>query len=190
MAVEFTDIMVDIETTGTMPDRHSILQVSAVKFNLEAKTVCPVFYDRCLTMPTHRSWSQDTLAWWGKQKPTVLKGILSRQEPYRDVILDFAKWCYQPEQGLRFWAKPTTFDFMFLASYFADEGLPNPFHYRDATDMNSYLKGLHFPEAVPNLPWQNVGDAHNALADTLTQLKMLFAHVEHRKNRDAVQSQE
>ena len=112
----YTDVMVDIETTGTMPDRGAILQLSAVKFNLQTREVDPNFFDRCLTIPPHRGWDEGTRTWWNQQKPSVLKGILQRAEPYRDVVQDFAKWAYQ-KPGLRFWAKPTTFDFMFTAAY-------------------------------------------------------------------------
>ena len=175
--VKYTDIMIDLETTGTQPDRTAILQIAAVKFNLETREVCPEFFDRCLTIPKHRFWQKDTMEWWGKQKRGVLNDIMSRAEPYRDVINQFADYSYQ-NPGLRFWSKPTTFDFMFLASYFSDEDLINPFHYRVATDMNSFLKGLHYPNPAPEIQVDFSADAHNALNDTLWQLKTLFAHLD------------
>lgn len=176
--VKYTDIMVDLETTGTQPDRAGILQIAAVKFNLTTKAVCPFFFNKCLTLPPHRFWSLDTMHWWQQQKKSTLAQILKDAEPYRNVINEFADYSYQ-NPGLRFWSKPTTFDFMFLASYFSDEGLINPFHYRIATDMNSFLRGLHHPNEIPEIPMQfGEGQAHNALSDTLAQLKLLFAHLE------------
>ena len=177
----WTDIMVDLETTGTLPDRNCILQIAAVKFNIETGEVCHQFFDRCLDLPKHRSWDMSTLEWWSKQKKSVLQGILSRAEPWSNVINEFADYSYQ-NPGLRMWSKPSHFDFNFLSSYFHDADLINPFHYRVATDLNSFLKGLHFPNEVPDIQVEFSGDAHNALQDTLWQLKHLYAHLEYHKN--------
>lgn len=185
--LKYTDVMIDLETTGTMPDRTAIIQISAVKFNLETREVDPNFFDRCLSIPPHRFWDQSTAAWWAKQKPSTLRDILARQEDPRIVITDFAKWAYQTPK-LRFWSKPTTFDFMFLSSYFNDEGLANPFHYsmsnqvNYSNDLNSFLTGLHYPNKVPEIAWTAGGSAHNALDDTLNQLKWLFDHLDYKAN--------
>ena len=186
----FTDCMVDIETTGTSPDRGAILQISAVKFNLAERKVCHKFFDKCLSIPPHRGWDEDTRAWWNRQKPATLKEIMARQEPYRDVVQQFAQWAYQTP-SLRFWSKPTTFDYMFVASYMKDENLFNPFHYRKATDLRSYLDGMYAPEGLKDGFESEVeftGEAHNALADTLHQLKVLFHYVDKHEGKlnDAV----
>lgn len=178
----WTDIMVDLETTGTQPDRNCILQISAVKFNLTTGEVCPEFFDRCLSLPKHRHWDMSTLEWWSRQKKSVLKDIMGRAEPYRTVVNDFADFSYQ-NPGLRMWSKPSHFDFNFLSSYFSDEDLINPFHYRVAFDLHSFLRGLHFPKEVPEIDVPFSGDAHNALMDTLHQLKVLYAHLEHKKGQ-------
>ena len=177
---EWTDIMVDLETTGTQPDRTGILQIAAVKFNLKTRAVCPVFFDQCLHLPPHRFWSADTMQWWNRQKSSTLKDIMGRAREPKDVIHEFAKFGYD-SPGMNFWSKPTTFDFMFVASYFSDFGLINPFHYRDTKDLNTFLSGLHYPNDVPEIKWDMTGDAHNALNDTLAQLKWLFAHLDHKE---------
>lgn len=180
----YTDVMVDIETTGTQPDRAGILQIGAVKFNLETRQVDPNFFDRCLTVPNNRSWSEDTRAWWNQQKPSVLKDIKARAEPHQLVIPAFAQWAYQTP-GLRFWAKPTTFDFMFVASYFADAELLNPFHYRNAVDLNSFAKGLFYgdPAGVPTIPARDMGDAHNAVNDCLMQLQYVYDLIDYKEGK-------
>lgn len=174
---QYTDCMVDIETTGTSPDRAAILQISAVKFNLKEKKVCPNFFDMCLTIPPHRSWDEDTRAWWNRQKPSTLKEIQQRAQPYREVVKKFGEFAWQPN-SLCFWSKPVTFDYMFTASYFKDENLPNPFHYRRAVDMRSFLNGLYATDGGLEDGYEGAvefsGEAHNALADTLHQLKILF----------------
>lgn len=167
--------MVDLETTHTAPDRGGIIQIAAVKFNLQERTVDSDFFDRCLFVPNHRHWSESTRSWWHKQKKETLEGILTRAENPHTVIGDFADWAY-PVHSLRFWSKPSHFDFMFLSSYFADCGIANPFSYREAMDMNSFLRGRYYPSSVPDIDVPFTGDAHNALADTLHQLRILLVH--------------
>ena len=177
MTDNMTDVMVDIETTGTNPDRTAILQIGAVKFNAHTREVSPDFFNRSLTIPGHRSWDTETMNWWTQQKAGVLSEIMNAAEPHRDVINSFAEWAY-PMHHLRFWAKPTTFDFMFISSYFKDMDIVNPFSYRTAVDMNSFLAGKYFPEEAPHIQVTHTGDAHNALQDCFWQLKLLFAHLD------------
>jgi len=175
---DYTDIMVDIETVGTSPDRSGIVQIAAVKFNLAERTVCPQFFNMSLSIPPHRFYDEDTRQWWLRQKPGQLQDIMSKQQPWREVMMSFLEFSRQ-KKSLCFWAKPTTFDYMFIQSYFNDAELPNPFHYNNVSDMKSYLKGLHHPHPTPDLKIPTVGDAHNALNDVFWQLKTLFAHADY-----------
>lgn len=184
----YTDVMVDCETTGTLPDRNALLQISAVRFNLKERTVDPEFFNQCLTIPPWRSWDQGTISWWNRQ-PQVLQSILQRAQPADKVINDFAEWAY-PAGWLRFWSKPSHFDFMFLSSYFNDYGLANPFHYREAMDVNSFLRGIYYPNKPDDsIKTEMSGPAHDALNDTLWQLKHLFAHVDNVKEKVNATSQ-
>lgn len=169
-----TDIMIDLETTGVNPDRNGILQISAVKFNLEARTVEPQVFNRCLMLPRWRSWDQGTAQWWKKQ-PEVLKSIIARGEEPKEVLKDLHDWV-QPGGSLRFWSKPSHFDFMFLSSYFHDFNMKMPFCFRAATDMNSFLRGRYFPNSVPEIEVKVDGPAHDAINDCYWQLKLLFEH--------------
>lgn len=173
----WTDIMVDIETTGTNPDRNGIIQIAAVKFNRHTQEVCHEFFDECLDLPLYRFWNEGTRQWWhGPKNKAVLESICARQQPWHEVLTRFASWCY-PAHHLTFWSKPTTFDFMFLSSYFSDLDIANPFHYRSANDLNSFLRGKYFPNPVPDLSLDMDGPAHNAIFDVLYQIKLLFAHM-------------
>lgn len=177
MAMQYTDVMVDLETTGTQPDRNAIIQLSAVKFNLRERTVCDNFFNRCLEVPPHRFWSESTRNWWLSQDQTIIQEIFERMEDPRKVIEDFVDWS-RPTGAFRFWAKPSHFDFNFISSYFSDYGFRNPYHFWEANDMRSYIRGLHAPEPMPDLNVEFVGKAHNALHDTLHQVKVLFAHAD------------
>jgi hypothetical protein len=172
----FTDAMIDIETTGLSPDRSAIIQIAAVRFNLETGAVDTDFFNRALRIPNHRHWDEGTRGWWLDQKREVLEDIYRRMEDWRVVMPAFFDWATTKGQ-LRFWGKPTHFDYAFIQSYFRDAELGMPFHYRTANDMNSFLRGRYFPERVPELQVEFEGDAHNAIFDALHQIKVLLAHM-------------
>lgn len=177
----YPDVMVDIETSGTMPDRHGILQIAAVRFNAATGEVDPNYFDMCLTIPQHRGWSESTRDWWTTQNVMVLAEILFRKKPWRDVMTQFQRWVMQGSNNGEqpaLWGKPTHFDFSFLSSYFHDADLAMPFHYRKANDMNSYIRGLWAPFNPPNLErdLEFVGDAHNGVWDSFHQIKVVLEH--------------
>jgi oligoribonuclease (3'-5' exoribonuclease) len=168
----YTDCMVDIETNGTDPDRSSIIQICAVKFNLETRDVSPDIFNKCLAPRKRRDWDSDTKAWWSKM-PDLHKSIVARMEKPLDVFQSLTKWVGY--DNLRFWGKPTIFDFSFIDSYYKDYDMENPFHWRSARDLNSYMAGLRHNPAQPDvsdIPF--VGTEHDAKDDTLHQIKLLF----------------
>lgn len=179
--VEYPDLMVDIETTGnpeTMGvDTIGIIQIAAVKFNLETREIGGVF-NRCLALAPNRHWSEDTRTWWYGKNRKVFDSILARMEDPQQVVRDFYNFATSdvPEGGARFWAKPTTFDYSILVSYFRQYGLPSPCHFRIARDLNTYMAARAGSAKHQDMAHiEMVGDAHDALADTFHQLKMLFA---------------
>lgn len=170
------DYMIDVETTGTNPEENAIIQIAAVRFNRHTKEIDHDFFDRALMVPTGRYWAEDTRDWWMGQ-PEVLQGILSRAEPPEIVIRAFWEWVAKGSSVMprAFWAKPTTFDYNFIASYFRQYGLMQPFHFREAIDLNSYLLGKGHENRRDY--WKGiepVGDAHNALHDCLYQIRAVF----------------
>lgn len=179
------DIMVDIETTGTRPDLHGVIQLSAVRFSLDTGEVDPNFFDRCPSVLEGRTWDPGTRTWWMKHQH-VLNHILARTEPAVNVWGDFAQWVgYQHETPPRFWAKPITFDFMFVQSHFTDLKIPSPFHYLYAVDLRSFTRANEGVMDVNKLSENEVqfeGDAHNGIADVIHQIKILF----HSKNMRAI----
>jgi oligoribonuclease (3'-5' exoribonuclease) len=176
-APTFLDIMVDLETTGTNPEVNGMIQLSAVKFDLASQSVQPFpdFFDRCLKLPQNRYFEEGTRQWWNKRHK-VYQQINARAEDPQKVIGDFVKWVgFNNPKPVRFWSKPTTFDWGFVASYLRQYELQNPFHYRWAMDMNSYIRGLAQDPTVEShyVPFEG-GDAHNAIFDVLNQINQVF----------------
>lgn len=177
--VIWTDCMVDTETTGVDPDRNAIIQLSGIKFNLAERKVGPMF-DRCPSRLPKRMWSDDTREFWLSKNRPVYDSIIARSEPGLAVFTDFFRWVGQDAapEGLRFWAKPVTFDWGFVASHMEQCDLPMPFHYRYARDMNSFMAGLNgnadHPSVENEVPFPEGGSLHNALHDAAWQIDQLF----------------
>jgi len=174
--------MVDIETTGTSSfDHNAVLQIAGVKFNFETEDVSHDIFNASLAIPPGRFWDKDTEAWWKKQKPHILQNIIIASRPAQEVMKEYHTWLLRDypmtDDGLRFWGKPTHFDYSFLASYLNQFGLQNPCHYRSARDLNSFMAGMSGSAETLNMERtvEFEGDQHNAIHDSLFQIKMLFA---------------
>ena len=169
-------IMVDLETTGTDQAYNHIIQISAVRFDLEAGTVDHDFFDRCLLPAPNRYWQESCREWWGK-RPTVLRSIMDRMEDPEKVLVALRDWA---GQDAIMWSKPSHFDHSFLDGYFKQYGMQIPFMFRNVNDMNSFIRSRYWPETPPN--WERdlpfTGEVHNALHDTLHQIKVLFKVME------------
>lgn len=169
-------VMVDIETTGTRPDRHAILQIAAVRFDPVKQTVCSQdMFKRSLWMPNTRHWDEETKKWWAG-KPDVYADIIAVVEDPKVVINDFIMWCAgdgEMSKSRFFWAKNAQFDYQFLASYFHDFEVSNPFSYRNVNDIKCFLRGKFFPNNLPEIS-NFVEGTHDALIDCISQIDYLF----------------
>jgi len=176
------DVMVDIETTGVRPDHAAILQIAAVRFDVETFEVDHLdMFNACLTIPADRYWSEDTRDWWLGQKPGVLQDIFDRMEPAEAVMERFYRWSTQHDRPV-FWSKPLSFDYPFVASYFARYGWPMPYHHSTARDVRSFCAGVTFPNPpISDKDLEFQGDAHNAIFDVLHQIKYVFRVVQERR---------
>ncbi len=184
MVNKFYDVMVDIETTGVQPNRTAMIQLAAVRFNLAEQTVdSSDMFNKALFIPNTRFWQESTRDWWTQQKPTILNEIYMKMEEPAVVMQEFSDWALNggnSEEPLRFWAKPTSFDFSFVQSYLDDYGIYNPFHFRYATDMNSFIRGLANDSSVATFANPDFqGDAHNAIFDVINQIDTVFKAVNH-----------
>jgi DNA polymerase III epsilon subunit-like protein len=169
-----TDVVVDVETTGTNSHLNNMIQLAAIKFNYETGEVGGVF-DRCLAFAPNRFWDEDTRRWWGQQKRSVLDGILARAEDPGQVIHAYSEFICKEGRPLRFWSRGA-FDYNFVESYHRQFGLPMPHRFNDARDTRSFLAGLYGQPKEPDMSWITApGDAHNALRDNVVELKRLFA---------------
>lgn len=179
MTQQFTDIMVDVETTGKKADLASIVQIGARKFNIKTGEVDTEGFKQSLTELPGRVREEGTMMWWETKVPLAIRKEVFDNPTDATVILEvFAKWCY-PAGSLRMWAKPSHFDYGFVESHMKQVGWKNPFHYRAVTDMNSFIRGLYKMGDIPEVEFVDPaakGGAHDALNDVDSQINYLLAH--------------
>lgn len=173
----FTDIMLDLETTGTSPDRAAIIQIAGVKFNLETREVDDTVFNRCLIPLPARRWEEGTRAFWHRDNTMreTLARITALAEDAALVMSDFVDWA---RGGHRLWGKPSHFEYPLIESYCRDLNLPNPFHYRSTNDLNTWLRARYWPQEPAKIDVPFDGTAHDALFDVFNQLQVLFSHAD------------
>lgn len=171
----FYDFMIDVETTGVEPNRNAMISLACVPFCWETGRISHDVFDMNLMMPPTRHWDEDTREWWQKQSPSVFARATCNARPPLFVMQEFLAFVRRTSgalHGPRMWAKPISFEFPLIASYFRDYELDNPFHFRDAIDLQSFIRGTRrapgaaaFDKEVPF-----VGDAHAAIDDVYHQI--------------------
>lgn len=170
----YTDIMVDIETTGLDPEHAAIIQIGAVPFNYETGEIeTDNMFCKSLTMPVKRFWTSGTDKFWLQDNREVYMSIMAKAEPYRGVIDSFYQYACKLDPKVRFWSKGHL-DWTMIESYMLAAGYPMPFDFRQCKDMRSFIAGLNGTGQYEDPEVERVGDYHNALHDCLTQLKQLF----------------
>jgi len=172
----FYDIMTDIETTGTRPDRHHVMSLAGVAFNWFDGTICAEdqFYVT-MEMPGWRGWDEDTRDWWSRQSPETFAAAVVNPVPLAVGMQLYRDWVRRVTGALeppRLWAKPISFEWPFIESCFRDANVQNPFFFRDAIDMQSFIRGMRMNPAAQAFDKQVpfVGREHHALDDTLHQV--------------------
>jgi hypothetical protein len=172
----YTDVMIDLETTGTSRDHSAVIQIAAVMFNLHDFSIHPVFFNECLTIPGNRYWEESTRQWWSKM-PDLLKGIYSKMREPRVVMEEFYWWLGGTGRNMRSWGKPSAFDASFIESYFREYGPAQPLHFRGYRDLRTFIHGVTYPYEFDENSVPFEGQAHDAIFDCLHQIKLLRAAV-------------
>ena len=134
-----TNIMVDIETLGTQKD-STILQISAVSFDIETGEVKNTF-DAIQDISTENIKSDgDTLMWWLKTDSELLKKLVTSANS-TDVLGDFHLWLKsQGNLEERFlWGNGILFDNNFIKSQLEHRGWDYPILCRNDRDVRTIL---------------------------------------------------
>jgi hypothetical protein len=187
-------IMLDLETMSTAPDA-AIVQVGAVRFDLETGIVCSPATHAKFTPPEQSPtpalghWFErtvalqssllaggridpDTVAWWRKGHAEAKISIESNAERLGVVLSAFSTW-YPP--GAILWSHGAAFDVPVLDCAYLSLGnlfpITAPWSYRDVRDTRTLfwlaeLAGWQKPKRET---------AHTALADAVAQAEDVCA---------------
>ena len=164
--------MIDIQTTGVYADKHAIIKLAAIPFDIDKREIGESFC-KCLTIPCDRQWMDETYDWWQKTNPYRLEEILSNSKYYLDVLQEFNEYVRTFDKGIKFWSHHTI-DWEMIEHYFRSYGITSPFTYRSFIDLDSYLEALAPNEIGKYKPLANPSDEHNALFDCQLQIDWLF----------------
>jgi 3' exoribonuclease, RNase T-like len=178
--IKYPDLMVDVETTGLDPANCAIIQIGAVPFNYQTGEIDSAnMYCRSMTMPKNKFWTSGTDKFWLQDNREVYLKIMETAQDPRAVLLDFHSYVLaRGDVGM--WAKGF-FDWQMIEQHYIGLNMDTPFNFRQAKDMRSFICGLRGETTYYDEEVEKVGDAHNALHDCLTQLKILFKAKEKNK---------
>ncbi len=128
-------ISVDIEATGPTPGHYSMYELGACVVG-EMHT-----FERKLTLLKDAQYSIDSLRAVG----TSMSKLLRRKDVVSTAVAlcEFATWTQEVARSRRivFVANNAPFDWMFVAWYFKEFNVENPFGH-SALDMKAYFMGL------------------------------------------------
>ena len=128
-------ISVDIETTGPTPMHYSMYELGACAIETQET------FDRKLALLPNAKFSRGAL----RAVRTTKQELLMREDVVtpRKAMRDFAVWTKAVAKESRsvFVANNAPFDWMFIAWYFEEFKIANPFGH-NALDMKAYYMGM------------------------------------------------
>lgn len=129
-------ISVDIETTGPTPGKYSMYELGACLVAEPEK-----FFEAKIIPLSETSFHSETL----QHMRVTMDKILERKNTYTptSAMNNFAEWVATVSRGMHpiFVGNNAPFDWMFIAWYFEEFGVSNPFGH-NALDMKAYYMGM------------------------------------------------
>ena len=187
------DIIIDIETLGTMPERP-IIEIGACAINRKTGAI-----SACFSRRIRSAWNNvdelvsyceafgerdfaATVEWWASDpgRRGTLEAIIGHGAgqggmTLRRALLQFGEWVCKTEPDRdrdRIWSNGPAFDIAFLRHAYDFENIPLPWAYwqercvRTALEMANYERG--------SLGWIERGPRHRALNDARHEARKLY----------------
>ena len=131
-------VSVDIEADGRIPGDNSMLSFGAVAYDASGLEID--FYYATLDTLEGATSDPDTMAWWGRQDPTVWEAAREGARPASIVMPEFNGWVDKLPGKPVFVGFPATFDFLFVYWYLIKFAGRSPFGF-SALDIKSLAMG-------------------------------------------------
>lgn len=181
--MKYTDLMIDIETTGRTPG-CCIIQIAAVPFNMNTGAISTNVFrmsinlDGQLQSGKRFTYCPNTYKWWMKENPALFKQLSKSNNHYVKVGIEFQQWfkSLNGSKDIRVWGNSNRFDLGILEGWYQKSIGPsfqpfwNTWNERDVRTLasldNTIKKNTVF-----------VGTKHNAIDDCKHQIKYCRAIV-------------
>lgn len=165
------DLMIDIETLGTDPDKSPIISIGAVFFDLETGQIGEEFevvLDLKEQLSKKRKVDANTLQWWLNQSDSAKKlfgrkGILVKDA--LKLFIQFIKKSNNPQP----WGNGSTFDISFLESMLKENKFEIPWKFFNIMDLRTYVRFIGKGKKI-----QKIGVNHDALDDARSQAQYVI----------------
>ena len=178
----YTDLMIDIETTGRNPG-CAIIQIAAVPFNINTGEISTNVFKMSINLEKQRlkgfNLDKNTINWWkGTNKNLFLK-LSNSENHYVQVASEFQKWFRKLYKckDIRVWGNSNRFDLGILEGWYQKSIGTKEFQPFWNTWLERDVKTLASlnPQIKANTKFE--GTKHNAIDDCKHQIKYCRAIV-------------
>lgn len=170
------DLMIDLETMGTIPELAPVISIGAVFMDLDRGLLGNTFYMTLKIddqLEKGRKIDADTLKWWFGQSDAAKKVFHEKAQATAMVLNTFAQWIKmnKASKRVKVWGNGSGFDINILENILRQYNIGCPWGYSDATDLRTFKRFVAGGQEIPR-----IGTAHNALDDALNQAKYVIYH--------------
>lgn len=181
--MRYTDVMLDLETTGRTPG-CAIIQIAAVPFNINTGEISTNVFKMAINLDHQLksgkgfTYCPNTYKWWMKENPKLFKELSQSKLKYNQVGSEFQSWFKKLEKSddIRVWGNSNRFDLGIIDGWYRKsigwkfEPFWNTWNERDVRTIASLD-----PDIKKNTKF--VGTKHNAIDDCKHQIKYCRAIV-------------
>jgi len=177
-----TDIMLDLETTGTRAG-CCLLAIGACTIDEKYTFYRTISWNSCKEAGLKDS--PGTLAWWDKQSPEARREAFSGIDLLTEVLGEFSDWFSMLEKTLGtpifVWGNGADFDLPILSAAYDVVNMKQPWAPFNGRCYRT-LKNLPYNKDIK--PPEFEGLKHNALSDALHQSRHMLKILRETKQKD------
>jgi hypothetical protein len=167
--MEYTDVMLDIETMGNKSN-SAIVSIGAVEFNMITGEIGREFYkvvDLQSSLDAGLKINASTVYFWLQQNQQARDGItVDKKIPLATALHMFGVWMQDCIKDVNIWGNGARFDIGLMEDAHEACGLKNPWNFRSERDVRTLVSFA--PHIKANHPF--TGIHHNPIDDCKHQI--------------------
>jgi len=180
--MKYTDVMIDIETTGRNPG-CAIIQIAAVPFNMNTGAISTNVFKMSINLDKQKqkgfNLDNGTIGWWKKENPNLFRQLSTSNNHYVDVGSKFQKWfrSLNDSKNIRVWGNSNRFDLGIIEGWYQKSIGTKQFEPFWNTWLERDVRTLAMLDPIIKSNTKFVGVKHNAIDDCKHQIKYCRAIV-------------